>query len=258
MHSGSLRNLILAGLSARQRERIIEAAERVPFKKKMVLFDVDRPIQYVYFPEDGVASLVNIFSDGSAVESATVGYEGMVGLPVFLGATSMSAQAFVQVQGFAHRLRIEDFKAELDAAPELRAVLNRYTQALMTLLAQTSACNRRHAIEERCARWLLMTHDRVASDYFSLTQEFLAMMLGVRRATVTVAAGTLHKAGFIDYDRGTIQILDRSGLERASCECYAIVRNEFARLNLGPSIANPLEDVRSSAGGETTLAEPDL
>ncbi len=234
MHAGSPRNLILTSLSRAQRDRIIASSERVTLKRHMVLFDLDKPITSVYFLEEGVASLVNIFSDGSAVESATIGHEGMVGLPVFLGATTMSAQAFMQVPGSGYRLSTADFQGELEREPELRHSLNRYTQALITLLSQTSACNRRHSIEERCARWLLLTHDRVSGDSFDLTQKFLSIMLGVRRATVTVAAGMLRKAGLIRNDRGVITVLDRAGLEAASCECYAIVRNEFARLQGGP------------------------
>jgi CRP-like cAMP-binding protein len=255
MQNGSPRNRILSSLSDDQSNRIIGSAERLILKQGTVLFDLDKPITSVYFPEEGVASLVNVLSDGSAVESATIGNEGMVGLPVFLGATSMSAQAFMQVPGFGYRLSTEDFQSELERGPELRTALNRYTQALITLVSQTSACNRRHTVEQRCARWLLLTLDRVTGDSFELTQKFLSLMLGVRRATVTVAAGTLQKAGLIRQERGVITVLDRGGLEAAACECYAIVRNEFARLQGSSSIDNPLAGVKTSEAGESTVAD---
>lgn len=167
----------------------------------------------------------------------------------------MSAQAFMQVAGFGYRLSVPDFQAEVERSPELRAALNRYTQALIMLVSQTSACNRRHSIEERCARWLLLTHDRVTGDSFELTQKFFALMLGVRRATVTVAAGKLQKASLIRYERGVITVLDRAALEAASCECYAIVRNEFARLQGGTPVANPMAGVSVSEDGRSTVAD---
>lgn len=258
MSPRSLRNRILASLPDEQRLRIGACADQVQLKGKTLLFDLDQPITSVYFPIEGVVSLVSILSDGSAVESATVGNEGMVGLPVFLGARSMSAQAFVQVPGFGYRLATADFLAELERGPELRIALNRYTQAVITLLAQNSACNRRHSIQARCARWLLLTHDRISGDSFELTQKALSLMLGVRRATVTVAAGLLQQAGLIEYDRGVITVVDRAGLEAAACECYAIVRNEFARLQGDAAIADPLADVTVSRGGITTVDEVDI
>ena len=255
MQYGSLRNQIIASLPIDQRNRILALAERTILKQQMVLFDLDKPITSVYFLEEGVASLVNVLTNGSAVESATIGNEGMVGLPIFLGASTMSAQAFMQVAGFGYRLSVSDFKSELERGPELRLALNRYTQALITLISQTSACNRRHSVEERCARWLLLTHDRVPGDSFELTQKFLALMLGVRRATVTIAAGVLQKAGLIKNDRGVITIVDRAGLEEASCECYAIVRNEFARLQGTSAVEDPLAGVTTSEDGQSTVAD---
>jgi CRP-like cAMP-binding protein len=252
---GSLRNLIIASLPVEQRNRVLASAEHLILRKQAVLFDLDKPITSVYFPEDAVVSLVNVLSDGSAVESATIGQEGMVGLPIFLGATTMSAQAFVQVEGTGYRLSVEDFRSELERGPDFRLALNRYTQALISMISQTSACNRRHSAEERCARWLLLTHDRVGGDSFELTQKFLALMLGVRRATVTVAVGMLHKAGLIDNERGVITVVNREGLENASCECYAIVRNEFARLQGSPPVVNPLAGVNFSEDGESTVAD---
>jgi CRP-like cAMP-binding protein len=255
MSPSSLRNRILAALPAEQRARIIESSDHILLKLKAILMDYDRPVDAVYFPLEGMVSMVSVLSDGSAVESATIGNEGMVGLPLFLGAESMSAQVFVQVSGTALRLSKDDFLEELETGPALRTALSRYTQGVMTLLSQTSACNRRHSMEERCARWLLLTHDRVSSDTFELTQRFLAMMLGVRRPSVTVAAGMLQKAGLIEYERGMLTVVDRAGLERASCECYAIVHNEFARLQGLPPVANPMAEVALSYNGQTTTDE---
>jgi CRP-like cAMP-binding protein len=185
---------------------------------------------HVYFPIGVVISLVTSMEDGTAVELATVGREGMVGLPVFLGTGSLPIQAFGQIPGEALRVTAEAFRAEIKRNGPLVQVLNRYMQALFIQVAQVAACNRVHLVEQRRARWLLQTHDRVGADQFLLTQEFLAQMLGVRRAGVSVAAGLLQKAGLIRYARGRITILDRPGQESAACECYRVVRREFDRL----------------------------
>jgi CRP-like cAMP-binding protein len=168
--------------------------------------------------------------DGTVVELATVGNEGMVGLPVFLGGDTMPLKAFVQIPGDAMRMKADVFKDSVNQGSPLHGLLQRYTQALFNQVAQSTACNRVHSIEERCCRWLLMTRDRVESDGFPLTQEFLSQMLGVRRPSVSVVAAILQKAGLIRYSRGRITILDREGLEAAACECYAIIKQEFDRL----------------------------
>jgi CRP-like cAMP-binding protein len=175
-------------------------------------------------------------SDGLAVEAGTVGNEGMVGLPLYLGAETSPHRAFSQVPGEALRMRAGDFTAELARQGPLHAVLKRYNQALINQMAYSVACNRLHSVEERMCRWLLMTQDRVGAEQFPLTQEFLAQMLGVRRPSVTVVAGILQKAGLIVYSRGLITIRDRAGLEAASCECYRVVRDELDRL-LGGAVA---------------------
>jgi CRP-like cAMP-binding protein len=177
-----------------------------------------------------VTSLVIFMLDGQVVEVATVGNEGMVGLPVFLGAETFSGQAFTQIPGKAVRMQVEVFRDEARQGSSLHEVLHRYTQALFTQVAQSAACNRLHRIEQRCARWLLMTRERVRADQFPLTQEFLAQMLGVRRAGVSEAVSRLQKEGLIQYSRGIITILNRSGLETVSCECYAIVKQEYDHL----------------------------
>jgi CRP-like cAMP-binding protein len=166
----------------------------------------------------------------ATVEVATIGNEGLVGSPVFLGAERGTTQALCQVSGQALKMRVDDFQHTLRDHSELHEIVERYIQALIGQISQSTACNHVHTMQERMCRWLLMTHDRVGVDEFNLTQEFLAEMLGVRRPSVTVCAGILQKAGLIRYQRGHIQVLDRAGLEACSCECYEVVRQEFDRL----------------------------
>jgi CRP-like cAMP-binding protein len=211
-------------------ERLRPHLEAVPVGVKEVIYEPNGPIKHVYFPTGCVISLVTYLKDGSAVEMATIGLEGMVGLPIFLGTDTMPSRAFGQVPGDALRITAAAFTAAIKQNGPLVRVLNRYTQALFNQVAQTTACNRVHLVEQRCARWLLQTHDRVGSDQFLLTQEFLAQMLGVRRSGVSAAAGLLQKAGLIRYARGRITVLDRPGLESAACECYGIIKKEFERL----------------------------
>jgi CRP-like cAMP-binding protein len=204
--------------------------EIVPLTVRQELIEAGRPFHHVYFMLTGVTSLVSALEDGSIIEVATVGNEGMVGLAAFLGTATLPLTAFVQVPGEALRLSVAALAEETRGGGPLNDALRLYTQALLNQIAQSAACNRIHAIEERCARWLLMTHDRVTADEFPLTQEFLSQMLGVRRAGVSVAAGMLQKAGLIAYQRGKIRIIDRVGLEEASCECYELIRREYDRL----------------------------
>ena len=227
------RNRILAALPPKDLKRLEPKLEGLSLEFKQPVYEPGEPIRHVYFPTSGIVSLVIVMSDDLPVEIATVGREGMVGLPVFLEAGETPNRAFCQVPGAALRMEAEAFKAEARRGGGLTSLLLRYTQALFNQVAQSAACNRTHTVEERCARWLLQTHDRVGEDRFLLTQEFMAEMLGVRRATVNIAAGILQRAGFIIYSRGRITILDRPGLESASCECYGVVKAESVRL-LGP------------------------
>lgn len=245
------RNRLLAALPPDERERLHAGLELVRLKFRQVLFEPNRTIEHVYFPENAVVSILGIMEDGSAVETGTVGNEGMAGVPVFLGAMQMAGQAFVQIPGTAWRMPSAALREEVRRGSTLARLLGRYTQALFTLVAQSSACNRKHPLEERCARWLLMTHDRVEGDTFELTQHFLSQMLGVRRATVNEAAGALQARGLIEYSRGRITILDRAGLEAASCACYAIIQGEFARMLDGLEPPTPLDGVRTSENGLT-------
>jgi CRP-like cAMP-binding protein len=223
-------NRLLTALPPEAQARLLPHLERVALRLKDILYEPNEPIRHVYFPLNGVTSLLSLADDGQAVEVGTVGNEGLVGLAVFLGAERTPGRALSQVPGEALRMTTEAFTAATTPEGPLRALLHRYTQALMVEMAQSAACNRLHPMAQRCARWLLMTHDRVEADQFLLTQEFLAQMLGERRAQVNAAAGRLRQAGLIRYTRGTITVLNRPGLEEAACQCYGIIKTEYDRL----------------------------
>jgi len=250
------RNGILAALPEAERSRLAPALTRARLPQGHVIYDPERPIEMVCFPESAVVSLLSVMADGSAVESATIGREAFVGLPVFHGVDVTAEQAFVQVAGDVLLMPTPVFRDAMAHCPTLVARLHRAALGLYTFAAQSSGCNRKHAMEQRCARWLLLVHDRVDGDRFDLTQAFLSQMLGVRRATVTVAAGRLQKAGLIGYSRGRITIRDRAGLERAACECYGIIRSTFDRL-LGEADQrpSPLAGLQFSEGGMTTVKD---
>lgn len=233
-NGAATQNRLLAALPPDELTRLMPHLELVAAPIRYSFYEPDIPISHVYFIESGVASIVARMNDGEGVEVATVGNEGMIGLPAFLGAVATPEQAFMQVPGGALRMATDAFRREITPGCPLHALLQRYTQTLMIQMAQGVACNRLHAIEQRCSRWLLMTSDRVHDDTFLLTQEFLAQMLGVRRASVSEVAGGLQNDGLITYTRGVITILDRMGLEAHSCECYFIIRDEFERM-LGAS-----------------------
>ena len=225
-------NRILDALPEDERARLSPMLEPLRLKLKEQLHVPGGRIDSVYFPFDIVASLLNLVEESGGVEVATIGNEGLVGLPVSWGVRYANSRELVQVQapGEVLRMDADTFAAEIGAQGALSLVVQRYTQAFFAQITQQVACNGLHTIQERCARWLLLTHDRVGSDEFPLTQEFLAQMLGARRPTVTVAAGILSQAGFISYRRGRLTVTDREGLESASCECYAVVREVFDRL----------------------------
>lgn len=225
-----MENRLLAALPPSESDRIIAYMEFVSLDFKQLLYERNQPIEYVYFVTHGVGSMLTVMENGMAVEVATVGNEGMVGLPVFLGADSIPGECFVQVPGDGWRMRVDLFRAHVTPGSPLHELLQRYTQALFNQIAQSAACNRLHSIEERLCRWLLMTADRVEANSFPLTQEFLSLMLGVNRSSVSLTASILQRAGLISYIRGQVTILDRSSLEATSCECYRIVQQEFERL----------------------------
>lgn len=230
-------NKLLLALPQPELDRLMPHLEFVDLPFKRVLYEPNQAIDYVYFPNSGVVSMVTITEEGETVEAATIGNEGMAGIQVLLGVEQVPLQAIAQVAGDALRMRVDVFRREVAPDTRLYGLLLRYIQALISQLSQTVACNRLHSVEERCCRWLLMCHDRVQADEFFLTQELLSQMLGVRRASVSVVAAILQKAGLITYSRGNIRILDRQGLESAACECYRVVKTEFDRL-MGDELGN--------------------
>ncbi len=229
---------MLAALPDEVYQRCAQQLALVDLPLRQPLFESDQPIRDVYFPLTAVASLVVPMRDGGVVEAATVGNEGVVGVPVFLGAHSLPMTAFAQIPGRALRIDAGAFRellAETDGP--FATVLQRYSQTLFTQLAQNVACNRLHTVEQRSARWLLMTADRAGGPQFILTQEFLAQMLGVRRASVTQVAGRLAQTGSITSSRGVVTVLDRDQLQQASCECYQTIQNVLERMLGDPAAA---------------------
>jgi len=230
------RNRLLAALPPEDLARLWPRLQPVELEFRKVLHAPEQPITAAYFPETGYVSRLAPMDDGDSAEVGLIGPEGMTGLAILLGGDSDSFELMVQVPGTALSLDAAAFREALDSIPSLRALLLRYTLAHFEQVARTGACNGHHHTEQRLARWLLMAHDRVEGDEFPMTHEFLSMMLGVRRAGITVAAGVLQKAGLIHYVAGRMEITDRPGLEAASCECYDLVRLEFGRLlGRGPS-----------------------
>jgi CRP-like cAMP-binding protein len=215
---------LLAGLPPEEYERLLPALELVELDLKQVLYEPGERITHVYFPVDALVSLLNVLSDGAAVETGMAGRDGMVGLPLFLGVPTTDRRAVCQRAGSAWRLRADAFLALVRVGGELPSRLLRYAQAVLRAAAQTAACNRLHPVEDRCARWLLTAADHIGEDLFPMTQQFMAEMLGVRRASVVVVLGTLAQAGLIENGYGTVAITDRAGLEDAACECYRMLR----------------------------------
>lgn len=230
------KNRLLASFPAQALERVLAEGELCTLGMKQELHVPDGSIESVYFPLNCVVSLL-ASADGDQVEVATVGPEGIVGVPVFLGSGSASTLARVQIPGQAIRLDAGALRTMAREDSGVASVLGRYTQALLALISQSVACNRLHEVEARCARWLLITRDRVGEATFPVTQQFLAEMLGVRRASVTVAAGLLQRAGLIGYTRGKVTILDPQGLEEAACACYRLVADRYQRLLPLPAAA---------------------
>ena len=223
-------NHLIQRLPRTERLRLLALCEPVHLVLADVLCEPGTPVRHVYFPTDSFISLVSMIDGSPGVEVGMVGREGMLGAELALGVATAPLHALVQGPGAAWRIGVADFRRELAASPALQQGLHRYLYVLMAQLATSAACLRFHLIGPRLARWLLMTQDRAHSDSFQVTQEFLAYMLGVRRVGVTVAAGTLQRSGLIDYHRGDFTVLDRKGLERAACGCYAAGRKSHAAL----------------------------
>ncbi len=214
-------NRLLAALPAADYTRILPSLTVIPLKLKDILHKPGEPIRDVYFPGGGFCSMLTVLDDGSMVEIATVGREGIVGVSAVLDGTPVTSAAMVQgATDTCYRMKVQAFRQEVDRRGAFHELMAHYAQALFGFVAQSTACNAIHSVEQRLARWLLMARDRMGSDGFQLTQEFAAMMLGASRPTVTVVAGTLQKAGLIKYRHGHITIVDRENLEAASCECY--------------------------------------
>ena len=233
-------NHLLAALSPEIRDRLFPHLELVEMKLGDVVYESGDSLRYVYFPIDSIVSLLYVMESGASGEISVVGNEGLVGVAVFMGGESTSSRAVVQSAGVAYRLRGQKLKDEFNKHGELLHLILRYTQALITQMAQTAVCNRHHSIDQQLSRWLLLSLDRLPGNRLTMTQELIANMLGVRREGVTDAAGKLQRQGIIEYSRGQITVLDRAGLERLSCECYAVVKREIDRLLPSPPALVPV------------------
>ena len=215
------RNLLLAALPADEYTRIAQSLDTIPLKLKSVVHRPGDPLEHVYFPGGGFFSMLTVLKDGGMVEVATIGREGMAGITAVLDGNRMSSTSMVQGEtDTCYRMKADVFRREMDRRGVFYELLTHYEQALVGFIMQSTACNAVHSVEQRLARWLLMARDRMESDQFPLTQEFVAMMLGASRPTVTIVASTLQKAGLITYRRGNLTIVDGERLEAASCECY--------------------------------------
>jgi CRP-like cAMP-binding protein len=226
------RNRLLAALPTDDFRRLVPCLKTVPIRVKQVLLKCGEPLRDVYFPNGGVASITTTLLDGTTIEAATVGDEGMVGIEAFLTADAVApGDVLIQVPDTsAERMSVEDFRRETAESGAFHDLIARYTQVVIAQMMQTTACNAMHDVRQRCARWLLMTHDRMHQADFHLSHEFLAGMLGVQRPTVSVVAETLQEAGLIRYTRGHVTVCDRKGLEATACECYPIIQAHFNRL----------------------------
>ena len=227
-------NHLLGALPAAEYERLIPHLELVPMPLGDVLYESGDELRYPYFPTTCIVSLLYVMENGASAEIAVVGNEGVIGVALFMGGGTMPNRAVVQSAGYAYRLRKQVFMQEFNRYGALHHLLLRYTQALITQMAQTAVCNRHHSVDQQLCRWLLLSLDRLSGNELTMTQELIANMLGVRREGVTEAAGKLHQAGLINYSRGHITVLDRPRLEARVCECYHVVKTESDRLLPSP------------------------
>jgi len=223
-------NHLLAALSAEEFERLSPHLELAPMQLGEAIYESGGRLQHVYFPTTSIVSLLYVMEDGASAEIAIVGNEGVLGIALFMGGETTPSRAVVQSAGYGYRLRAQLLKQEFNRAGPMMHLLLRYTQALITQMAQTAVCNRHHSVEQQLCRWLLLSLDRLSTQELTMTQELIANMLGVRREGVTEAAGHLQRSGLIRYSRGRITVLDRPGLEQHVCECYRVVKKEFDRL----------------------------
>jgi len=225
-----IKNRLLSGLSPEDLAHLIQHLEPVTLPKKQVLYEVGAPLEHIYFIEEGLASVLTMMEDGASSEVGMVGPEGLIGVSALLGGKSSAQHVVMQLPGKGHHIPANRCKSVFDQSPRVRSVLLRFIEDLLNLSSQTAGCNRLHSVEQRSARWLLMASDRVGSNVLPLTQEFLAAMLGVRRSGVSEAASELQRSGLIRYRRGEITIIDRAGLEKTACECYALDRQRIQGL----------------------------
>lgn len=223
-------NRLLAALPAKEYAHLLPNLEEIPLTYAETIYEPGEAIRYIYFPNSGMISLLTHAAEGEVLEVGVVGNEGMIGLPVFLGVETSRNQVIVQGDGAALRIKTEDFIKECGRGVSLPKLLRRYTHALITQVSQTVACNRFHLIEERLMCWLLLMHDRMQTDKFKITQEFLSKMLGVRREAVSKSAANLQQRKLIEYSRGIVSIINRAALEAAACNCYSIVKAEYDNL----------------------------
>jgi CRP-like cAMP-binding protein len=227
---GPRQNHLLDALPAEDYERLAPHLELQKLELGDVLYEPGRAMRYVYFPTTAIVSMLYVMEDGASAEIAIVGNEGILGISLFMGGESTPSRAVVQSAGYGYRMRAQLLKNEFERYGTLMHLLLRYTQALITQMAQTAVCNRHHSVDQQLCRWLLLSLDRLASNELTMTQELIANMLGVRREGVTEAARKLQTAGLVEYRRGKITVLDRPRLQSRSCECYAVVKKEFDRL----------------------------
>jgi CRP-like cAMP-binding protein len=223
-------NHLLDALPVTEYTRLLPMLELVKMPLGEVLYESGGQLKHVYFPTTSIVSLLYVMENGASAEIAVVGNEGILGISLFMGGETTPSRAVVQSAGFGYRLKAAQLKEEFSRAGPVMRLLLRYTQALITQMAQTAVCNRHHTVEQQLCRWLLLSLDRLTSNQLTMTQELIANMLGVRREGVTEAAGKLQRAGLIDYSRGHITVIDRPALEKRSCECYMVVKTEFDRL----------------------------
>lgn len=223
-------NAILSHLQGSDAAEVVELGELVEMQVKYEVYEADEAIREVFFPLEAVLSVVTQMKNGDMIEVGTIGREGTSGIPFLMGASTTANDCFCQVPGRAIKIQSEHFHRLVGTNQTFRELLNRYLQAYVNFLGQLAGCNRLHSVYERCARWLLLSHDRVNHDEIHLTHEYLAMMLGSRRSGVTIALATLQRAGYIEYAHGCIRILERAGLEETTCECYGIARAQFSAL----------------------------
>ena len=239
-------NHLLAALPRAEFDRLAPHLELVPMRLGEILYEPGGQLQHAYFPTTSIVSLHYVIESGASAEIAGVGNEGVVGISLFMGGNTTPSAAVVQTAGHGYRIERRRLKEEFDRAGATLRLLLRYTQALITQMAQTAVCNRHHSVEQQLCRWLLLSLDRLNSNELNMTQELIANMLGVRREGVTEAAGKLQRIGLIRYSRGRISVLDRPGLEKEVCECYAVVKKEFDRLLSDIPLGNPFKAVAKS------------